>query len=65
MITGDTGSIGEAAAKLFLKEGAKVMRVGRSAEELEATRDRLASERSLFHCAAPMKMDGGGMDAIY
>jgi NAD(P)-dependent dehydrogenase (short-subunit alcohol dehydrogenase family) len=42
IITGATGGIGEATAKLFLREGANVMLVGRSADRLKATRDRLA-----------------------
>lgn len=41
LITGATGGIGEATAKLFLQLGAKVMLVGRSAEKLAATRGRL------------------------
>jgi NADP-dependent 3-hydroxy acid dehydrogenase YdfG len=41
VITGATGGIGEATAKLFLCEGAKVMLVGRSADKLKETRDRL------------------------
>ena len=41
VITGATGGIGEATAKLFLDEGASVMLVARSAEKLMATRDRL------------------------
>ncbi|CAN5871707.1 hypothetical protein BH24ACI1_BH24ACI1_05570 [soil metagenome] len=41
IVTGATGGIGEAAAKLFLREGAKVMLVGRSADKLKETRDRL------------------------
>ena len=41
IITGATGGIGEATAKLFLREGANVMLVGRSADKLKATRDRL------------------------
>ena len=36
IVTGATGGIGEATAKLFLQLGAKVMLVGRSAEKLEA-----------------------------
>jgi len=42
IITGATGEIGEATAKLFLEEGASLMLVGRSAEKLNATRERLA-----------------------
>ncbi len=42
IITGATGGIGEATAKLFLSEGANLMLVGRSAEKLKATREALA-----------------------
>ncbi len=42
IITGATGGIGEATAKRFLEEGASVMLVGRSAEKLKETRERLA-----------------------
>lgn len=41
IITGATGGIGEATAKRFLEEGASVMLVGRSAEKLKATTERL------------------------
>lgn len=47
IITGATGGIGEATARLFLNEGANVMLVARSAEKLKATRDRLASGNSI------------------
>ncbi|OAI41467.1 hypothetical protein AYO41_05395 [Verrucomicrobia bacterium SCGC AG-212-E04] len=47
IITGATGGIGEATAKRFLEEGARVMLVGRSAEKLQATRQRLAKEKNL------------------
>ncbi|MFN0279443.1 MAG: SDR family NAD(P)-dependent oxidoreductase [Pyrinomonadaceae bacterium] len=43
IITGATGGIGEATAKRFLEEGARLMLVGRSAEKLKATSERLAS----------------------
>jgi NAD(P)-dependent dehydrogenase (short-subunit alcohol dehydrogenase family) len=43
IITGATGGIGEATARLFLDLGAKVMLVGRSANKLSATRGRLES----------------------
>lgn len=42
LITGATGGIGEATAKRFLEEGASVMLVGRSAQKLKETRQRLA-----------------------
>ena len=47
IITGATGGIGEATAKLFLEEGASVMLVGRSAEKLNVTREKLAAENGL------------------
>ena len=47
IITGATGGIGEAMAKRFLEEGASVMLVGRSAEKLKATRERLGAENYL------------------
>jgi len=43
IITGATGGIGEATAKRFLEEGASVMLVGRSAEKLGETRERLSA----------------------
>lgn len=49
IITGATGGIGEATAKLFLQEGAKVMIVGRSAEKLRETRDRMDIDNGLAH----------------
>src|SRR5579859_1383834 len=44
IITGATGGIGEATAKLFLAEGANVMLVGRSSEKLKSTREALAAD---------------------
>src|SRR4249919_2741789 len=41
IITGATGGIGEATAKLFLQLGAKVMLVARSADKLETALARL------------------------
>ena len=52
IITGATGGIGEATARLFLDEGASVMLVGRSKEKLKATRERLAVENGLAEFVA-------------
>jgi NAD(P)-dependent dehydrogenase (short-subunit alcohol dehydrogenase family) len=41
IITGASGGIGEATARLFLSEGAKVMLVGRSAEKLSTSLERV------------------------
>ena len=47
LITGATGGIGEATAKLFLKRGAQVMLVGRSEEKLKQTYERLGNGKNL------------------
>ena len=52
IITGATGGIGEATAQLFLSEGAKVMLVGRSAEKLKASLERVGHEGSVDHFVA-------------
>jgi NAD(P)-dependent dehydrogenase (short-subunit alcohol dehydrogenase family) len=52
IVTGATGGIGEATAKLFLQEGAKVMLVGRSEKKLTDTRDRLEAPSALAHHVA-------------
>jgi NAD(P)-dependent dehydrogenase (short-subunit alcohol dehydrogenase family) len=52
IITGATGGIGEATAKLFLKEGANVMLVGRSADKLKETTARLGGSRHLAQFVA-------------
>ena len=51
-ITGATGGIGEATAKLFLAEGANIMLVGRSADKLKATRERLGESKNLAYAVA-------------
>ena len=52
IITGATGGIGEATAKLFLAEGASVMLVGRSPDKLRETRERLGASPRLEHFVA-------------
>ncbi|HEU0275290.1 MAG TPA: SDR family NAD(P)-dependent oxidoreductase [Candidatus Udaeobacter sp.] len=47
IITGATGGIGEATVRLFLQQGAKVMLVDRSSDNLRAARDRLASDKAV------------------
>jgi len=51
-ITGATGGIGEATAKLFLAQGAKVMLVARSQDKLDATIQNLGASENLAHCIA-------------
>ncbi len=52
IITGATGGIGEATAKLFLQEGASVMLVGRSQDKLDETSKRLGANNRLAHSVA-------------
>ena len=52
IITGATGGIGEATAKRFLQEGASLMLVGRSADKLAATVERLNGGDSVAHSVA-------------
>ena len=52
IITGATGGIGEATAKLFLQEGANVMLVARSAAKLKETCGRLGETTHLAHFVA-------------
>lgn len=47
IITGATGGIGEATVRLFLREGANVMLVDRSSDELKAAYDRLAPNKAM------------------
>ena len=52
IVTGATGGIGAATVRLFLREGAKVMLVDRSAGELKAAHDRLAHPEDTVWFAA-------------
>lgn len=52
IITGATGGIGEATAKLFLQEGASVMLVGRSQQKLNETQERLGASTRLAQSVA-------------
>jgi NAD(P)-dependent dehydrogenase (short-subunit alcohol dehydrogenase family) len=64
IVTGATGGIGEATAKLFLEEGANVMLVGRSAEKLRATRERLATGARLADSVADATDEEGTAAAV-
>jgi NAD(P)-dependent dehydrogenase (short-subunit alcohol dehydrogenase family) len=52
IVTGSTGGIGEATAKLFLREGANVMLVGRSPGKLKETSARLEARQGLAQFVA-------------
>ena len=52
IITGATGGIGAATAKVFLREGANVMLVGRSAEKLKETFTQLGPRQGLAQYVA-------------
>ena len=62
IITGATGGIGEATAKLFLELGAKVMLVARSADKLDATKGRLEGHGEVA-CSISDAADEVGMAA--
>ena len=77
IVTGATGGIGEATAKLFLQLGARVMLVARSADKLAATIDRLkpvgevagsiaeATDENAFTAAVAATLDQfGGLDIL-
>ncbi len=64
IITGATGGIGEATAQLFLSEGAKVMLVGRSAEKLEASRERVGHQDSVEHFVADATDEAATRNAV-
>lgn len=52
IITGATGGIGEATARLYLDHGAKVMLVARSQEKLNATIKKLDAGENISHFVA-------------
>ncbi len=64
IITGATGGIGEATAQLFLSEGAKVMLVGRSAEKLSASLERVGHADSVAHFVADATDEVATKDAV-
>ena len=64
LITGATGGIGEATAKRFLEEGARVMLIGRSADKLAATAKRLDGGDSVAHAVADAADEQANATAI-
>lgn len=64
IITGATGGIGEATAKLFLAEGASVMLVGRSLDKLRETRERLGVSEGLDHFVAAATDEAATADSV-
>ncbi|MFT4613173.1 MAG: 3alpha(or 20beta)-hydroxysteroid dehydrogenase [Bacteroidia bacterium] len=51
VITGASGTIGEATARVFVEEGARVLLVARNKEKLAATVERLGSENASYVAA--------------
>ena len=64
IITGATGGIGEATAKLFLDEGASVMLVARSTDKLKETCDRLGATSAMGHFVADATDEAGMQAAV-
>lgn len=64
IITGATGGIGEATARRFLEEGARVMMVGRSAQKLRESRERLGPQTSLAHHVAEASDEAANAAAV-
>lgn len=64
LITGATGGIGEATAKLFLAEGASVMLVGRSREKLQETVARLGASNATTTFVAEAADEAGTAAAV-
>jgi len=64
LITGATGGIGTATAQAYLREGAKVMLVGRSEEKLTELRERLGHAESLATFATDAADEAGVRDSI-
>jgi NAD(P)-dependent dehydrogenase (short-subunit alcohol dehydrogenase family) len=64
LITGATGGIGEATAKLFLEEGASVVLVGRSAEKLAETRGRIGGADRVASFVADATDEDGAAAAV-
>ena len=64
IITGATGGIGKATAKLFLDYGAKVMLVGRSAEKLNALRGELNGDDNIAHFVAEASDEQANAESV-
>jgi NAD(P)-dependent dehydrogenase (short-subunit alcohol dehydrogenase family) len=64
IVTGATGGIGEATAKLFLREGASVMLVGRSEDKLRETLYRIGVSIGVAHYVADATDEGATANAV-
>ena len=64
IITGATGGIGEATAKLFLAEGANVMLIARSAVKLKETCGRLGETKQLAQFVADATDEAATAEAV-
>ncbi|MBM64406.1 MAG: oxidoreductase [Acidobacteria bacterium] len=64
IISGGSGGIGEATARVFLREGARVMLVGRSGDKLGESTARLQSEGEVKHFVAEATDEVATRDAV-
>jgi NAD(P)-dependent dehydrogenase (short-subunit alcohol dehydrogenase family) len=64
IITGATGGIGEATARLYLDQGAKVMLVARSQEKLNATIKKLGGGENIAQAIAEADNEQQTADAV-
>ena len=64
IISGGSGGIGEATARVFLREGARVMLVGRSGGKLGESTARLQSEGEVKHFVAEATDEVATRDAV-
>jgi len=64
LVTGASGNLGQAAVRAFASEGAKVVLVGRSTDDLIALIDELGGDPNRFMAGAADVTDPASMEAL-